>query len=115
MDEVFITLEARAQGWPACAGVYRLYQGTRLLHIGMAAGTATLRSELLLHARGDYGPATQRADRIDWEVAPDELFAYERLLALYAEATYAPSGSAEEDWAPSASRRHAPSAIPPME
>ena len=108
MDDVFIVLEAQAQEVPDCAGIYRLYQGKQLLHIGMAAGTATLRSELLLHARGDYGPATQRADRIDWEVAPDELFAYESLIALYAAATYTASGSEEQDLAPSASRRHAP-------
>jgi hypothetical protein len=93
-----------------CAGIYRLYAGKQLLHIGMAAGTATLRSELLLDARGGYGPGTQRADRIDWEVAPDDLFAYEALIALYAAATYAASGCDDGGWAPSASRRHAPAA-----
>ena len=108
MDDVFIVLEAQAQEAPDCEGVYRLYQGARLLHIGMAAGTATLRSELLLHARGAYGPATQCADRIAWEVAPDDLFAYELLIALYAAAMYAASGSGGDELGPSASRRHAP-------
>ena len=101
------SLAAQAEQCPACGGVYRLYEGTRLLHVGMAAGAATLRSELLCHARGEYGPRTQRADRIDWEVAPDAVFAYKRFLALYAAATYTASGgSATGDLAPSASGRH---------
>lgn len=106
MDDVWIRLEAHADQIPACEGVYRIYQGERLLHIGMAAGAATLRSELLLHARGNYGPATQLADRIDWEVSPDALSAYESFLELYAYATYTASGSEEVNPAPSASRRH---------
>lgn len=107
MDDVWIRLEAHAEQIPACEGVYRIYQGERLLHIGMAAGAATLRSELLLHARGNYGPATKLADRIDWEVSPDALSAYESFLELYAYATYTASGSDEEvNLAPSASSRH---------
>jgi hypothetical protein len=100
------SLAAQAEACPSCGGVYRLYEGAHLLHVGMAAGAATLRSELLCHARGDYGPRTQRADRIEWEVAPDAVFAYKRFLALYAAATYCASGSAAmEDAAPSASGR----------
>ena len=87
-------------------GVYRLYHGKDLLHIGMAAGAATLRSELARHARGDYGPGTQRADRVDWEVVPDDLYAYEAFVALYNEAIYAGCERAGEDWAPSTSRCH---------
>ena len=102
-----ISLAAQAEACPTCGGVYRLYEGTRLLHVGMAAGAATLRSELLCHARGDYGARTQRADRIEWEVAPDAVFAYKRFLALYAAATYCASGSpATQEAAPSASGRH---------
>jgi hypothetical protein len=83
-----------AQGSPPSPGVYRLYCGKRILHVGMAAGGATLRSELLAHARGEYGAATQSADRVDWEVAPDAAFAYRRFLSVFASATYDASGNA---------------------
>ena len=99
-------LESCADEIPACVGVYRLYFGKDLLHIGMAAGAATLRSELARHARGDYGPDTQRADRVDWEVVPDDLYAYEAFVALYNEAIYAACERLGEDWAPSTSRCH---------
>ena len=87
---------------PLCAGVYRLYAGTQLLQVGMAGGAATLRSEIECHARGEYGARTQSADRVEWEVAPDALFAYRRFLALYA--------AANDDIAPTASRRLSASA-----
>jgi hypothetical protein len=91
---------------PLCAGVYRLYAGTQLLHVGMAGGAATLRSEVECHTRGEYGARTQSADRVEWEVAPDALFAYRRFLALYAAATHAAPGvAANDEPAPSASRR----------
>lgn len=99
-------LESFAQEVPACVGVYRLYYGKELLHVGMAAGAATLRSELARHARGEYGPLTQRADRVDWEVVPDDPHAYEAFVALYNEAIYAASERTGEDWAPSTSRCH---------
>ena len=86
---------------PASPGVYRLYRGQRLIHVGMAAGAATLRSEITAHARGDYGPHTQEADRVEWEVAPDALLAYKRFLALYG----ACADSAQSDAPPSASGR----------
>lgn len=99
-------LSALALGVPPSAGVYRLYEGTRLLHIGMAAGGATLRSEVAGHARGEYGARTQAADRVEWEVAPDAIFAYRRFLALYGAATQAVAGAAaNDDMGPSASRR----------
>ena len=102
-------LAAQAEECPACAGVYRLYLGARLVHVGMAAGAATLRSEVLCHAQGDYGAQTQSADRVEWEVAPDALFAYQRFLAIYAAATYRASDSVSEDgFGPSASGRHCP-------
>ena len=77
-----------AESCPPVIGVYRLYHGLQLLHIGMAAGAATLRSELAAHARGDYGPHTQAADRVEWEVAPDAVFAYQRFLALHSTLMY---------------------------
>ena len=78
-------------------GVYRLYRGKRLLHIGMAAGAATLRSEVFGHAHGAYGAATLLADRVKWEVAPDAEFAYRRFRALH------------DKWrAPSSSKRSRP-------
>lgn len=102
-------LAAQAEECPACAGVYRLYRGAHLLHVGMAAGAATLRSEVLYHAQGGYGARTQNADRVEWEVAPDALFAYQRFLAVYAAATYQASDTAAEDGvSPSASGSHCP-------
>lgn len=102
------TLAARARHCPCAPGVYRLYRGRCLVHVGMAAGGATLRSEVLAHARGDYGERTRRADRVVWEVARDALFAYHRFLSLYAAATYdAASGSRRAD-APTGSRRLGP-------
>jgi hypothetical protein len=89
-----ITLASRAGDCPLAPGVYRLYRGRRLLHVGMAAGAATLRSEVLSHARGHYGPHTQRATRVRWEVAPDGLAAHRRFLTLYAQATYHPRADA---------------------
>lgn len=98
------TLADQARDCPDCAGVYRLYRGQSLLHVGMAAGGATLRSEILCHARGDYGPRTQAADRVEWEVAPDAVLAYRRFLALYSALTFAPGE--RDDIAPSASGRY---------
>jgi hypothetical protein len=101
------TLIDQAQDCPAFPGVYRLYCGQRLLHIGMAAGAATLRSEILSHARGDYGTRTQAADRVEWEVAPDAVFAYRRFLMLYDVLLFAPEESeAHANSAPSASGRY---------
>lgn len=108
-NETNASLVAQAEECPACAGVYRLYRGAHLVHVGMAAGAATLRSEVLWHAQGGYGARTQNADRVEWEVAPDALFAYQRFLAVYAAATYRASGSAADDsLSPSASGRHCP-------
>jgi hypothetical protein len=99
-------LAERAKSCPASTGVYRLYRGARIIHVGMAAGAATLRSELLAHAAGEYGAETQAADKVDWEVAPDAAFAYRRFLSLYAAATYLASGGASGEAAPSSSKRH---------
>ena len=83
------TLTELATDCPPSPGVYRLYRGTQLLHIGMAAGGATLQSEILSHAHGGYGRRTQEADRIEWEVVPDPVFAYRRFITLYSALTYA--------------------------
>jgi hypothetical protein len=92
---------------PDSTGVYRLYKDGQLIHIGMAAGAATVRSEVLGHAQGEYGPATQLADRVEWEVAPDALFAYKRFLALHEAAGRALSAGEEDDAAPpTGSARH---------
>ena len=100
---------------PRSPGVYRLYRGERLIHIGMAAGSATLRSEIIAHARGACGAATQAADHADWEVAPDALFAYRRFLSLFARATYDASGTAAERRGPlSVSKRHSPRLLLPQ-
>jgi hypothetical protein len=106
VDKLPTALEALIEECPPYAGVYRLYAGDRLLHVGMAAGAATLRSELARHALGVYGADTQRADRVDWQVVPDDPFAYEAFVALYNEAIYAACESVEEEWAPSTSRWH---------
>ena len=97
------TLAACVHDCPLSAGVYRLYRGRRLLHIGMAAGAATVRSEVLWHSRGQYGAASQRADRVEWEVAPDALAAYRRFLSLYSTLMYEK---------PTTSRRHSARARP---
>jgi hypothetical protein len=92
---------------PASPGVYRLYRGQQLLHIGMAAGGATLHSEIVSHGRGDYGPRTQAADRVEWEVMPDAVLAYQRFLALYSALTYtAEDAEPANDAMPSASGRY---------
>ena len=104
-------LAERAESCPASTGVYRLYRAGRIIHVGMAAGAATLRSELHAHAAGEYGAETQAADRVDWEVAPDAAFAYRRFLSLYAAATYLASGSAADGAGPSSSKRHSLSAV----
>jgi len=101
------TLAACVHDCPLSAGVYRLYRGRRLLHIGMAAGAATVRSEVLWHCRGHYGPATQRADRVEWEVAPDALAAYRRFLSLYRALLYSADGGTRRRHDPlTTSRRH---------
>jgi hypothetical protein len=105
MDAVLTpaTLAEQAQDCPAAPGVYRLYRGRCLLHIGMAAGAATLRSEILSHARGDHGPRTQAADHVEWEVASDAVFAYQRFLTLYKALMFAQQ---TDEAAPSASGRY---------
>jgi len=103
-------LAACAEYCPDSTGVYRLYRDGRIIHVGMAAGAATLRSEVLAHAAGEYGTATQAADQVDWEVAPDGSFAYRRFLSLYAAAVYLASGGVRDEAGPSSSKRHSLSA-----
>ena len=101
---------------PLSPGVYRLYSAERILHVGLAAGDATVHSEVLAHARGEYGAATQAADRVDWEVAPDAVLAYRRFLSMYAAATYDASGGIDRESAsPSVSQRHSRRASAPAD
>jgi len=101
-----LTLAAQAGRTPLSPGVYRLYHRRQLLHVGMAAGRATLRSEILSHARGAYGPRTQRATRVRWEVARDAHFAQRRFVACCAAFAYAAGGPAARRASPSTSRRY---------
>lgn len=99
-------LSRLARRCPLSPGVYRLYRGKRIVHVGLAAGGATLRSEIVAHARGEYGAATQAADRVDWEVVPDALFAHRRFQSVFASATYDASGDgASQSEPPSVSKR----------
>lgn len=98
------TLASHVRHCPAAPGVYRLYLGQCLLHVGMAAGAATLRSEIRAHVRGDYGARTQAADRVEWEVAPDSVRAYQRFLTLNTAARVA--AMAPDEASPSRSARY---------
>ena len=68
---------------PAAQGAYRLWAGSRLLHIGHTSALQTLRGELRRHWRGDYGPRTQAASHFDYLVAADAAHAHELYLSLY--------------------------------
>lgn len=68
---------------PAKPGAYRLYRNARVIYVGMAAGRATLRSELQRHLRGEFGPHTQSATEFDYREAPDALAAYDAYLDLH--------------------------------
>ena len=67
---------------PACHGAYRLWDGHRVLFVGMTTGTRTLRSELLRHWRGDFGH-TQRASHFECLTAGTTSEAHELYLSLY--------------------------------
>ena len=110
------SLSQLASCCPLSPGVYRLYSAERIVHVGMAAGDATVHSEVLAHASGEYGAGTQAADRVDWEVAPDAILAYRRFLALYAAATYDASGGINRESAsPSVSKRHSQRSAAPAD
>lgn len=68
---------------PAAPGAYRLYRNARIVYVGMAAGGATLRSELRRHFRGDFGPATRSATEFEYCEAADAFAAYQAYLELY--------------------------------
>jgi hypothetical protein len=75
---------------PAAPGAYRLYKDARVIFVGMAAGGATLRSELKRHLRGDFGSGTEAASGFDYQEASDALDAYKTYLSLYVSATLRP-------------------------
>jgi hypothetical protein len=68
---------------PQAQGAYRLWAAGRVQFVGIATGARTLRSELLRHMRGDFGPRTQTATRFDCRVAHTAAHAHELYLALY--------------------------------
>lgn len=68
---------------PVAPGAYRLYRHARVIYVGMAAGAATLRSELQRHLRGDFGRATQCATDFEYRETPDPLEAYQAYLDYY--------------------------------
>ena len=68
---------------PPAQGAYRLWLAGRVLLVGMAAGTRTLRSELRRHLRGDFGPRTQAASHFDCLVAQTAAQAHELYVSLY--------------------------------
>lgn len=68
---------------PVRPGAYRLYRNARAIYVGMAAGAATLRSELQRHLRGDFGLATQNATEFEYREADDPAAAYQAYLDLY--------------------------------
>lgn len=76
-------IETRIAEAPTAQGAYRLYKDTRVIYVGMAAGGATLRSELNRHARGHFGALSQAATHFDYRVADDAQEAYRVYLDLY--------------------------------
>jgi hypothetical protein len=71
---------------PLRAGVYLLYGGHRLIHIGIAAPGTTIRGELLRHLRG-ANAGTRAATDFDCEASADPLALYQHYLAVYLDAT----------------------------
>lgn len=69
---------------PQSPGTYFLFRGPLLLFAGMAAGGATLRSELSAHLRGDFGARTRAATHFAWLATHDVLEAYRLQLAAHA-------------------------------
>jgi hypothetical protein len=64
---------------PEVTGAYILFRGVRPLYAGIAAGAATLRSELRAHLRG-----ANVATHFSWQAAGDALDAYRLQLTAYA-------------------------------
>jgi hypothetical protein len=69
---------------PEGMGAYVLFKGPQPLFAGMAAGGATLRSELTAHLRGDFGPRTRAATHFTWRATAEALEAYHLQIAAHA-------------------------------
>jgi len=59
------------QDAPEHAGVYALWSGERLVHLGCAQGSQTLRDKLLGHLRS--GGPEARATHYSWEITREPL------------------------------------------
>jgi hypothetical protein len=68
---------------PKSSGVYILYSGQRVLFIGKAIGTSTIRSKLQSHKRGDEGPLTRYATHFTRELASSPANRVNDLLREY--------------------------------
>jgi hypothetical protein len=68
---------------PQSAGAYRLLDAGRVIYVGVASGTRSLRTELNRHWRGDYGPRTQGASHFEYLAAHTTAHAHELYRALY--------------------------------
>jgi hypothetical protein len=64
---------------PEVTGAYILFRGAHPIYAGIAAGAATLRSELRAHLRG------AETTHFSWQAAADALDAYRLQLAAYAD------------------------------
>lgn len=74
---------ARINEAPVRPGAYRLYRNARIIYVGIAAGRATLRSELQRHLRGDFGAYTQSATEFDYREAEGGRAARKAYLDFY--------------------------------
>lgn len=84
IDLVCCTPAEAARLAPAACGAYRLFDGCRVIYVGLAAGRITLRYELQRHLRGDYGARTQRASAFDYRLGRDDEDAALLYRTLYA-------------------------------
>jgi hypothetical protein len=79
--------EKNLKNAPKTHGVYALYEGSRLIYIGRAAGTnVTINSRLNDHARGDDGPCTQAYTHYQREETSNAKAREEQLLEEYKKA-----------------------------
>jgi hypothetical protein len=82
MGERLLAFTAEAlSGVPHATGAYFLFRGRQPVCAGVAAGGATLRSELGARLRGDFGPNS--ATHFAWVANGDPLQAYRLQLAAY--------------------------------
>jgi hypothetical protein len=79
-ERLLFTAEAVA-GVPEVTGVYILFRGQHPIYAGIAAGAATLRSELAARLSGALG--INEATHFWWQSTGDALDAYRMQLAVY--------------------------------